>query len=286
MEFVGAQNDIGHILAGEWVEYTIDVPAGGTYALSVNAKTPIGGNTIAVSVEGGPTLATFALPDSNGGDTSFAGTVFAETPSQNIVLGAGEQTLRFTFDGSPASNGYVADFRAFTLEEVEVDGQTPFPGPDAPELGDILTVDALNYDDGGQGIAYNDAPGLAGGTNGGRAGSDVEVTANGDIGWIEDDEWLEYTIDVADAGSYDIDILMATNAGGRSVTASAYLDGASTPYTTTGSIANPSTGSYTTFADRSGVLDLDEGEQVIRITFDGGSQDFRSFTLTDADLLA
>ena len=265
VELVGAQNDIGYILAGEWVEYTIDVAQAGTYALSLNAKTPIADNSIGVSIEDGPTLATFALPDANGaGDDSFGGTGFAETGTQLVDLEAGEQTLRFTFDGAPATNGYVLDFRSFTLTEQEPvdvneaptttgiagqtateggnyslnvsgafddpdgdtltfaasglpsgltingttgeisgtlpqvtsdtdftvtvtasDGeleedaefilsvddvpdpvdpeQTPFPGPVAPTFTDsVLTIDASNYDDGGQGIAYNDDPGLAG----------------------------------------------------------------------------------------------------------------------------
>ena len=40
-------------------------------------------------------------------------------------------------------------------EEALDPGQTPFPGPDAPDLvaGGSLTIDASNYDEGGEGIA-------------------------------------------------------------------------------------------------------------------------------------
>lgn len=119
VELVGDQQDIGYVLAGEWVEYTIDVAEAGTYDLSVNAKTPIGGNTVAVSIEGGSPLATFALADSNGAGTTFAGTTFAETAAQQITLDAGVQTLRVAFDGVPASNGYLLDYRGLTLDKVE-----------------------------------------------------------------------------------------------------------------------------------------------------------------------
>ena len=125
------------------------------------------------------------------------------------------------------------------------DGQSPFPGPDAPVVADgTLTVAAKNYDFGGQDVAYNDAPGLSGGSDGGRAGSDVEQTTAGDIGWIGEGEWLEYTIAVPQAGQYDFDLLLATAGGGRSVKVDVYLPDAEAPYASTGSIANPSSGSY------------------------------------------
>ena len=117
VELVGAAQDIGYVEAGEWVEYTVNVAEAGTYDLSVNAKTPIGGNTVTVSIEGGAPLATFALPDSNGGSDGFGGTTFAETPIQQVTLEAGEQTLRVAFDGAPADNGYLLDYRGLTLDK-------------------------------------------------------------------------------------------------------------------------------------------------------------------------
>jgi hypothetical protein len=127
VELVGSALDIGYVEAGEWVEYTIDVAEAGAYDLSLVAKTPIGGNSVTVSLDGGPALATFALPDSNGPATSFAGTAFAPTAAQAITLDAGLQTLRFAFDGAPASNGYLLDLRSFTLEASEGTPQAAAP---------------------------------------------------------------------------------------------------------------------------------------------------------------
>ena len=146
----------------------------------------------------------------------------------------------------------------------------------------MLTVDASNYDNGGQGVAYNDAAGLQGGTNGGRTGSAVEQTGAGDIGWIDPGEWTEYTISAPTAGAYDLDLLLSNGGGtGRSATVDFYKPGAATPYATSGVIANPSTGSFNTFVAREADdIALDAGTQIVRVTFAGGSQDFRSFTLT------
>ncbi len=131
VELVGGPQDIGYVEAGEWVEYTIDVTEAGVYDLALVAKTPIAGNTISVSLEGGSTLATFNLPDANGAASNgFGGTEFGTTASQQISLGAGIQTLRFGFDGTPATNGYLLDFRSFTLDAVEAP-----PPPAEPVIG-------------------------------------------------------------------------------------------------------------------------------------------------------
>ena len=138
VELVGPAQDIGYVEAGEWVEYTVNVAEAGTYDLSVIAKTPIGGNSVTVSIEGGAPLATFALPDSNGAATSFTGTTFAETPAQQVSLAAGEQTIRVAFDGSPASNGYLLDYRGLTLDKVE---GAAAPGP-IGEAGSLTVAQA------------------------------------------------------------------------------------------------------------------------------------------------
>ena len=135
VELVGSAQDIGYVLGGEWVEYTIDVAQAGFYDLNLLAKTPIAGNTIAVSLEDGTALATYALADANGStDNGFGGTAFAATGDQQISLGAGLQTLRFTFDGAPATNGYLLDFRSFTLDAADI--ATPPPaGPVTGQSG-------------------------------------------------------------------------------------------------------------------------------------------------------
>ncbi|MDY8108968.1 carbohydrate-binding protein [Fulvimarina sp. 2208YS6-2-32] len=279
VEFVGSQNDIGHVKPGEWVEYTVDVPSTGTYTFTANAKTPVAGATIAVSLADGAVLGTVALADGNPGGSSFSSAAFAESAPITLQLPAGQQTLRLTFDGPLASNGYVLDLRSFTLEQ-GVDGQSPVNGPHTVD-GDGLIVDASDYDLGGQGVAYNDAPGLQGGNNGGRAGSSVEQTAAGDIGWIENGEWLEYTIEVDEAGAYLLSLSAAQGStGGAQRTITATFEQNGTVYETANAASVNPTGSWTTFQDTQSVLvDLEEGTQTVRLTFNGGSMDLRSFEI-------
>ena len=143
VELYGSQLDVAYVEKGEWVEYTIDVAEAGTYDLSVVAKTPIAGNSVTVSIEGGPALAKVALPDSNGASKGFGGTSFAATAPVEIDLAAGQQTLRFAFDGTPASNGYLLDMRSFSLDRVEtVDPEPPTSSEAVGQAGAVSVTQA------------------------------------------------------------------------------------------------------------------------------------------------
>ena len=286
VEFVGGQNDIGHVEPGEWVEYTIDVPAAGTYIFTVDAKTPVTGATVALSLGGTVPLGVVNLADTHAGGSNFSSASFGDSAPISVQLPAGEQTLRLTFDGPLASNGYVLDLRLFTLEAV-TDGQAPFNGPHTVD-DDGLVVLANEYDEGGQDVAYNDAPGLQGGNNGGRADSDIEQTSNGDIGWIEDGEWIEYTIDVEEAGAHEISFLTSRgDSGGPARTISASFEQAGQVYTAADSVDVDFTGSWQQFNETDSVtVNLQEGLQTVRLTFNGGSMDLRSFEIAPMDVAA
>lgn len=284
VELVGPSLDIGHVKPGEWVEYTINVPAAGVYAFSANAKTPVSGASIAVSLNGTTPLGTIILADGHAGGANFASAAFAQSEAIQLSLAAGVQTLRLTFDGPLASNGYVLDLAYFTLN---ASPQQQPRGGVAPVLdGDGLTVEALDYDEGGQGVAYNDVNGLQGGSDGGRPGSSVEVTSAGNVGWIGSGEWLEYTVNVEDAGPYELSLSMALGeAAGpsRSVTVS-FTNGVDVEEVT---IETPTTGSWSNFQDtETVVVDLEAGTTVVRLTFSGGAQDISSFTLKPASTSA
>jgi hypothetical protein len=88
--------------------------------------------------------------------------------------------------------------------------QAPYYGTPAAIPG---TIQAEDYDLGGQGLAYNDnSPGNAG-LQYRTDDVDIEVctdTGGGyNVGWIGDDEWLEYTVDVASPGLYDLNVRVA-----------------------------------------------------------------------------
>lgn len=90
---------------------------------------------------------------------------------------------------------------------------TPFSGSPSSVPG---RIEAENYDKGGEGIAYHDADanniGLAY-----RPDEGVDLENSNDQGfdiyWITAGEWIEYTINVEEAGNYDITPYMTTVPG-------------------------------------------------------------------------
>ena len=139
---------------------------------------------------------------------------------------------------------------------------TPYSGSPAPIPGTVL---GENFDNGGEGVGYHDS----GPNNMGGAyrwtGVDIESSSNGgyDIGWIAAGEWLNYTVNVAAAGTYAIDVRVASNGAGG--TFHIEVNGVNK----TGAISVPSTGGWQTWQTitKTGVS-LAAGQQIIRVVMD------------------
>ena len=93
-------------------------------------------------------------------------------------------------------------------------GDQPFGGTPAAVPG---TVQAANYDTGGQGVAYNVAA-VNGCANSYRSdGVDLEArrtrghhsAAAYDMGWTAPGQWFKYTVQVATAGTYTVSLRVA-----------------------------------------------------------------------------
>jgi beta-glucosidase len=88
----------------------------------------------------------------------------------------------------------------------------PYPGPDPHPIPG--RIEAEDYDTGGEGPAYHDTtPGNEGGEY--RSDDvDIEITTDVDggfnVGWIEEGEWMAYTVDVSSSSLYDIQVRVAS----------------------------------------------------------------------------
>ncbi|TRX58248.1 carbohydrate-binding protein [Fulvivirga sp. M361] len=87
--------------------------------------------------------------------------------------------------------------------------QAPFQGKASDIPG---VIEAENYDLGGQGISYSDNT-TKDGDPALRAGDNVDLGSGPDngvvVGWFDNDEWLEYTVDI-DAGTYKMNVSAAS----------------------------------------------------------------------------
>jgi len=147
------------------------------------------------------------------------------------------------------------------------------------------TIEAENYDEGGEGVAYHDQDATQLGASNGNfrstEGVDVEQTADVsggyNIGWTSLTEWLRYSVDVATAGSYELAFRYAIDGNGGAIDFS-FASGADN---VTGSITAPSTGGWGSFTTINTTVQLKAGPQVMIIN-PGTNINYYTLTLLTA----
>ncbi|GAB2782287.1 hypothetical protein GCM10027040_05460 [Halomonas shantousis] len=272
VDILGDGDAVGWVTDGEWLEYTLDVAQAGTYNLSF--LTALGNQSGGRSITADFTQAgeTYASLSPVAIDYSGSWDTYTDSDAIQVELNAGEQVLRLTF------NGGSQNLASFELDQAGASGQLPFNADHAPwQVGESLSLDAVLFDEGGQDVAYSDAEAAQLGSDYRQEGVDIldDGTA---IGWIRDGEWVEYTLDVEEAGTYDLSFMVATPNAGRSIAASVEQDGSF--YENSGPVAVPSSGDWNDFVTTQALeLDLQAGEQTLRLSFNGGSMNLQAFTL-------
>jgi hypothetical protein len=105
----------------------------------------------------------------------------------------------------------------------------------------------------------------------------VETCAEGgyNVGWTGVGEWLEYTVNVAHTGSYDITLRAA--AWSSQIQGHVEFDGVDV----TGLMTAPATGGWQTYTNVTAPnVDLTAGQHVMRVFFDGGAWNLNHVTFT------
>jgi hypothetical protein len=171
------------------------------------------------------------------------------------------------------SNGTGSQSLTITVNQSST--ELPFGGTPALIPG---TIQAENFDDGGQGIAYNDNDAT---NNGGQyrlaEGVDIEVTtdtAGGyDIGWTNAGEWMQYTVNVTEAGIYTLKARVASIITGETFYIT--MDGVNI----SGTMTVPNTGGYQTWQTISVTTPmLTAGIHKMRVVETTGGYNFNYFT--------
>jgi beta-glucosidase len=150
-------------------------------------------------------------------------------------------------------------------------GEGPFGGTPAAVPG---TVQAANYDTGGQGAGYS-VTSVNGSANSYRTdGVDLEDTADTqdtsgagsayDLGWTTAGQWFNYTVDVATAGTYTVSFRVASPYGISDALHIANSSGANL----TGAVAVPDTGGYQAWTTVTASVTLPAGQQTLTVDQD------------------
>lgn len=270
----------------EYVEYTINVQQAGNYQLDFFLSQTADGGMMHAEIDGNA-LSPVSVPNT-GSASKFI------PVSQNTPLTAGTHVLRIAFD-TTASNGSVGDLDKIQLTQIPVaqknfgtPGNTPFAvGP-----GITTTIQAEDYDIGGPGLSYEDNTfNLNTGEvyrTGTREGVDLAATPEGSdtfrITSAEPGEYVEYTINVSSAGSYQFDYRVSqTEVGGLM---HGEVDGVAMPI-----LQVPDTEDLNNFASVTQAQTLTAGQHVLRLSFDtaaanGDVADVDKIIITQAPAVA
>ncbi|MBO4827703.1 MAG: endo-1,4-beta-xylanase [Prevotella sp.] len=139
------------------------------------------------------------------------------------------------------------------------------------------TIQAENFDEGPEGIAYHDSDNTNEGNTNYRSNSggvDI-VTGNGGyaIGYTNSGEWLEYTVNVKEAGNYSFDATVSSGSTSSSFSLSLNTDDGLKQLTDAIPVPCVTANDWNTYRTVHGRLSipLEAGKQIIRLNITGSS---------------
>lgn len=138
------------------------------------------------------------------------------------------------------------------------------------------TIGLEMFDRGGEMVAYHDrSRDNYGGQFRPAESVDIANAENGyKIGWTETDEWMNYTVQVAETGDYDMILRFGTNNGDGRLHLN--LDGR---FVQGSQLFLANTGGWDRYTDIRSVVKLEEGKHVLTLYYDYASYDLRFIKL-------
>jgi hypothetical protein len=199
--------NVGWMAAGEWLRYTIDASAAGSYTVEARVASSGGGGTFHLEVNGAKSGA-IRIPDTGGWQQW-------QTVTTTLTLAAGVQQLRLVLDTN-GTTGAVGN-----LDYVRLTASSP--SPPSPTLA-RFTVEADSFAGGGQGCwqgpfqcgggYYDQTPGNWGNAQV-RPGTNVDLWYDDGrivIGGLDGLEWVTFPVNVPQSGQYAVTFRTASPA--------------------------------------------------------------------------
>ncbi len=256
IETAGGVTNVAYIRAGEYLKYSVDTTATGTFTLTLRAANPdTNAKAVKVYVDGIP-----AGQVSIGGTGSW--TSFKDfTGATPLNIPTGRHVVTLAFEGINRINLDWLSLSASTPTPVTLLKTTPYgPGNNIPGR-----VQAENFDQSGADAAYSDTTSLnEGGAYRQSEPVDIEYTAgiqSYNIGWIRTGEYLVYTVQVTRDGQYKASF-NAANPDTANKGIDVYVDG-----TKVGTAQIGATGSFGTFKNFDFTMTLLAGKHQIKLAF-------------------
>jgi phosphatidylserine/phosphatidylglycerophosphate/cardiolipin synthase-like enzyme len=262
----GGGYDVGWTKAGEWLKYTVTVATAGTYTVEARVAASGAGGTFHIEADNVDKTGPMTIPNTGGWQTWT-------TISKNVSLSAGPQVWRLVID-SAGSGGVVGNLNHIRVTSGGGGGDPEPPSP-SPYLGTPAslpgTIQLENFDNGGAGVAYVDTTTV---NSGGRyrpaEGVDIETTSDAgggyNLGYVYPGEWLRYSVNVATAGEYNLDVRFAVGGTGGTF----HVEVGTT--NVTGPISVTNTGGWQSWRTiQVPGITLGAGSQVLRVVIDSAN---------------
>src|ERR1700722_7101328 len=258
----GGGYDLGWTASGQWFRYTVNVATAGTYTVTfrvaaLNAVT----DALHISNSAGTNLTGSVNVPATGAWQTYTNVTVA------VTLPAGQQTLTINQDNA----GWNINYTTFASTGGAFGG-TPAPIPG--------TVQAENYDLGGQGVGYS-VTSINGTANSYRSdGVDLEATSDTgggyNLGWTASGQWFKYTVNVATAATYTVTFRVAAL---DAVTDGFHISNSSGT-NLSGSVNVPATGAWQTWENVTATVTLPAGQQTLTIDQDNAGWNLNYVTFT------
>jgi len=198
-----------------------------------------------------------------------------------VEAGGGVGSIDYTYatlvanasSTATSSSAKVSSSNSISSSSAPAVSQTAYSSTTIPG-----TLQAENYDVGGESVSFHDADVANSGSVYRTDGVDItgDAASGYKIGWTTAGEWLEYTVNVATAGIYNWEANVSATADGKKF--HVLLDSTTN---ITGAVTVPNTGSYDTYGSVKGTTpSLSIGKHVLRIVMDSSyfNIDWISFT--------
>jgi len=215
----GGGKNVGWQENNDWMDYTVNVPSAGTYTLNFRVATVNTGVQFQLRNASGTVLTTVSVPNTGWWQTY-------QTVGAQVTLPAGQQTLRIVTTDAKGSG--------WNFNWWEIAGAVSTPFSKKIEAESFTSMNGIQTEK-----SWDDN------------------TLN--VGWQENNDWMDYSVNVPSAGTYTVNFRVATvNAGVQFQLRQA--DGSALT-----TVTIPNTGWWQTYQTVSSQVTLSAGQQTLRI---------------------
>jgi uncharacterized surface protein with fasciclin (FAS1) repeats len=244
---------VGWTETGEWMLYSVDIMETGNYGMTLRYGSGGDNGRMHIELDNNVVIGSMLILPATGGYATY------KDVTATVQLTVGKHLLKVYYD--------FANYDFRFLKFVPVNRPLPIPG--------VITLE--DYDAGGEGVGYHDNDaGNAGGRWRPSEGVDIDFSHNEgggyQVGWTNDGEWMNYTVDVKETGFYTAATLMGTPNDGKKFHIE--FDGQNV----SGIVNVPNTSDYHRRQYAIATVYLTKGIHVMRFFEDTGGYDVKSVT--------